>query len=112
MHAIVDAALTRDVHRQQAVLVGTRDELEHGGLVGGGGHGDGVVARREDEVAQSAGSDGAAVDGEVHGYVAHGEGEDGGVGDEDLAEEVGAVWGGGEGDGEGGDGEAGEVVEA
>ena len=112
MHAVVDAAAAHDIDGQQAVRVRAGDELEHGGLVGGGGHGDGVVPRGEDEVGERAGADGAAGHGQVQGHVAEGDGEDGGVGDADRADEVGAVRGGGEGDGERGDGEAGEAVES
>ena len=112
MHAVIHAALPHDVDRQQAILVGGAQQLQDGGLVRDAGHGVGVVARRDGQVGERAGADGLAGDGEGHGDVAHGEGEDGGVRDEDGAEHVGAVVEGGGEDGEGGDVEAGEFVEA
>lgn len=107
----INATVPHDIHRQHPVLVRPRDLPNHERLVDGGPHRERVVARSEDEVGKGGGADEVAVDVVVEGYVAHGDGHDGGVGDVDCADHVGAVDGVGEElDAEGGYVEAGEAV--
>lgn len=108
----VHAAVAADVDGQHAVPVVGDDFLDDERLVDGGAHGDGVVAGPQDEVLQRRGADEVAGDVVAEGHVAHGDGHDGGVGDQDGAEHVGAVGLGEELDVEVEDLEAGEAVEA
>ena len=119
MLAVVDGCVADDVDGDDTIFVHDGNGLDDEGLVDCAAHGDGVVSGAEDEVG-----DGGVADGDRRGEggggqvvckgdVAHVEGEDGGVGDVDFADHVGAVDGvGGEFDAEGGDVEAGEFVEA
>jgi hypothetical protein len=114
MHAITDTRVARNIQWDDCVLVLLAhqivdDERLHMGL-----HGDGVVAGFEDEGGEERVADGRGVDGEVHGDVAEVEGHDGGVGDVDGADHVGAVGeelGGAGEEFDGGYVEAGELVE-
>lgn len=109
----VDAAVADDGDGQDAVRVlPARQHADDGALVCDGAHGHVVHAGLEDEVREQGSADGDAFDGEIHGYVAQVHGENGGVGDRDGAEEVGAVGFGGEFDVNGGYVEAVELVEA
>lgn len=89
--ALGDAGVSSDLEREDGVLVLARDETDDGELVDLALHGDGVVSRDEAEVGEERRPDGLAVDLEVHGHVAELEGHDGRVGNEDLANHVGAV---------------------
>lgn len=92
--AVADAAVARDLERHNAVLVLALHQRDDGETLGrkDGGHGAVVVAGDEFEVGQERGADGTAVDSKVHGDVAELEGHDGGVGNDDVASHVGAVW--------------------
>lgn len=116
--AMVDGGVADDVDGQDAVFVDDGDGLDDQGLVDDAAHGDGVVAGHEDEVGERAVANrhgwaerrgGQVV---LEGDVAHVQGEDGGVGDVDLADHVGSVGLGGQLDAEGGDVEAAEFVQA
>ena len=107
--------IPQNVNGQDGVLVLGSDEADDGELLDLALHRAAVVAGSDDEVGEESGADGLVVDGEVHGYVAEVDGHDGGVGDVDCAEHVGAVGeelGAAREDGYVGDGEAGEFVEA
>lgn len=109
---IVHTAVPADVNGQHAVPVVADDLLDDERLVDGGAHGDRVVPRPQDEVLQQRGADEVALDVVAEGHVAHGDGHDGGVGDQDGAEHIGAVGLGEELDVEVENFEAREAVEA
>lgn len=111
MLPVINATIPNNIHREQAILVRSRDLPNHKGLVDSRSYGEGVVARSEDKVGERGGTDEVAVDVVVEGHVAHGDGHDGGVGDVDRADHVGAVGVGDELDAEGGYVEACEAVE-
>ncbi len=114
MLPLIDGTEPHDIYRQQSILE-VRDQLSnHKRLVDDGAHGHGIVARLENEVAEGgvANQGSGAVDVIVESHVAHGEGHDGGVGDENGTDHVGAVGVGGELDGEVGHVEACKLVEA
>ena len=91
MLAIDDTAVAHNVNRQDGILVLGRDEAEDGELVDGALHRDVVEAGLERHVLEERVADGFTVDGKVHGHVAEVDGHDAGVGDEDVADHVGAV---------------------
>lgn len=89
-----------------------RNKCQYRSLIDDTGCINDVFAGVQGEVWQRAGADKGVVVQDVHGDVAHGEGDGGGVGDGNGAGHVCAVGEGAEEDGYGGDGEAGEFVEA
>lgn len=111
MLTLKHATVPHDIHRQHPILVRVRDHPDHERLVDRRPQRQRVVARPEDEVGEGGGADEVAIDVVVEGHVAHGDGQDGGVGDVDGADHVGAVGVREELDAEGGDVEAGEAVE-
>lgn len=68
------------------------DETDDSELIDVGLHGHGVVSRLESEIREDGCADGLSVDGEVHGQVTEFESHDGGVGNVDCADHVGAVF--------------------
>lgn len=98
MLSLVDGTEPYDIYRQQSVLKLRRQLRNHKRLVDDGAHGQAIVARLENEVAEGgvANQGFGAVNVVVEGAVAHRKGHHGGVGDEDGANHIGAVGVGGE----------------
>lgn len=101
MLSVIHTAVAHNVDGQHPILVFPHDLFDDECLIDGRSHGHGVVAGFDDKVGERGCPDESAVDVVGESYVAHADGEDGGVGDEDLADHVGAVGFRGELDAEG-----------
>jgi hypothetical protein len=91
MLPVADTAVARDLQWQDSVLILALNELDHLNLGNCGLHRDHVVARLQDEVGKDAVADAGAVNSQIHSYIAKVERHDGGVGNADVADHVGAV---------------------
>jgi hypothetical protein len=83
--------IPHNIQRDNLVLISRLDKTDDGELLDSTLHRDVVGAGVEDQIGEKRGADFGAVDAEVHGDIAQVESYDGGVGDLDSAEHVGAV---------------------
>lgn len=91
MLAVAYTAVAHDLKRDHTGLVFGRDELDDLKLLQLAGHATVVVAGFENKFGKDSLADGFVVDGEVHGDVTEVKSHDGGVGDDDPANHVGAI---------------------